>query len=232
MTTADVGFLDPVEHRTLPESVADQLRELIVTQVLPPGAKISEKALCEQLRVSRTPFREAMRVLAGEGLVVITPRRGFRVSTVTRRDIDEAFPILGALEALAAELACQRINDYGIALLRHLQECMERAHEEGDREEYFKLNEQIHKTIRDACGNQTLVEMMASFSTRVRRARYMANLSAERWNAAVEEHEAMLAALEARDGPELARLMKAHIANKHAALVEALKGSPGLAEDA
>ena len=230
MSTA-AELLAPVEHRTLPESVAAQLRELIVTQALPPGEKIEEKALCERLGVSRTPFREAMRVLAGEGLVVITPRRGFSVSTVTARDLEEAFPILGTLEALAAELACARIDGRRLAALRVLQDRMASAHAHGDLEEYFRLNEQVHRTIRETSGNDTLLAMLESFSTRVRRARYMANLAPARWAAAVEEHEAMLRALEARDAPRLGRLMRAHLANKHKALVAALRAAGAVAED-
>lgn len=220
-----VTVLDPVEHRTLPQSVAAQLRELIVTLVLPPGAKLEEKALCEQLGVSRTPFREAMRVLEAEGLIVITPRRGFRVSTVTLRDLDEAFPILGALEALAAELAAARLNAQGLGRLRHLQTAMAEAHAEGALDEYFRLNEQIHRTIRQASDNETLLAMLDSFSTRIRRARYLANTRPERWAAAVEEHEALLEALEARDGPRVGHLMRRHLANKHQAVIAALRAS-------
>lgn len=217
------GFFDPIDRPTLQETVVERLRQLIVTLALSPGDKIDERALCESLGVSRTPFRDAMRVLEAEGLVVITPRRGFRVATITERDLDEVFPIIGALEALAAELACERINEHGVAVLELLQGYMAKAHEAGDLEEYFRLNEQIHKTIREAAGNEALLAMLQSFSTRVRRARYMANLSPARWAEAVEEHEAMLTALKARDGARLGRLMKAHLANKQKALVEALR---------
>ncbi|HUF56739.1 MAG TPA: GntR family transcriptional regulator [Thermohalobaculum sp.] len=226
-----VEFLDPVEHRSLPQSVAEQLRELIVTLVLPPGAKLDEKALCERLGVSRTPFREAMRVLEAEGLVVITPRRGFRVSIVTLRDLEEAFPILGALEALAAELAALRLNTHGLQVLRFFQDAMAEAHAKGDLDTYFRLNEQIHRTIREASENETLLAMLDSFSTRIRRARYMANTRPERWAAAVEEHEELLQALGARDAPRVGRLMRRHLANKHKAIVAGLRSSGGLSQE-
>ena len=226
-----IEFLDPVEHLTLPQSVAAQIRELIVTLVLPPGAKLEERALCERLGVSRTPFREAMRVLEGEGLVVVTPRRGFRVSTVTLRDLEETFPILGTLEGLAAELAARRLNTHGLEVLRMLQDAMARAHERGDLDEYFRLNEQIHRMIRRESDNETLLGMLESFSTRIRRARYMANTRPERWAAAVEEHEALLQAFEARDVPRVGRLMRRHLANKHKAIIAALHESGGLPQE-
>ena len=228
--TGSVDLLDPVEHRTLPQSVAARLRELIVTLALPPGAKLEEKALCARLGVSRTPFREAMRVLEAEGLVVITPRRGFRVSTVTARDLEQAFPILGSLEALAAELACPRLTDHALAALRRHQDAMRAAHEAGDLDAYFRLNEQIHRAIREASGNDTLLAMLDSFSTRVRRARYLANTSPQRWAAALDEHEDILRALSQRDAGRAGRLMRTHLANKHAAIAAALRASGALTE--
>lgn len=217
-----VGRLRPVPHRSLTDGVAEKLRRLIVNGGLAPGEKIDEKLLCQRLGVSRTPFREAMRLLAAEGLVRLTPRRGARVAEITLADLAETFPILGTLEALAAEFACGRITDAEIRQLRRMQERMVESHEAGDLDEYFRLNESVHRMIRDIGGNAQLIEMLESFSARVRRARCMANLCFDRWTEAIEEHEKILAALEERDGARVSALMKAHLANKHAALAAAL----------
>lgn len=224
--------LRPIPRQSLPDSVAEKLRKLIINGALEPGAKIDEKSLCDRLGVSRTPFREAMRLLAAEGLVRITPHRGARVAEIMLSDLAETFPIIGALEALAGELACTRITNTELRQLRRLQEQMIDSHSAGDLDEYFRLNERMHRVIREIAGNAQLSELLDSFSTRVRRARFMANRCSGRWAEAIGEHDQILAALEARDGPRLALLMKAHLANKHAALAAALRQAGDVVEEA
>lgn len=107
----------PIERRPLHEELADQLRRLIIEGDLRPGEKISEKLLCDQFAVSRTPLREALKILMTEGLVLLTPNRGASVTELTIDDLEELFPIIGALEALSGELACQSITDEEIELL-------------------------------------------------------------------------------------------------------------------
>jgi len=212
----------PIQRRPLHNELADRLRHMIVEGELAPGEKLAEKELCEQFGVSRTPLREAMRVLATEGLVQLTPNRGCTVAKLTLADLDEAFPIMGALEALSGELACQHITDAELARLRELHERMVRKYEAGALRDYFKLNEQIHQLILDAARNPTLSQMQLSLSGRVRRARYMANMSPARWAAAVAEHEKILEALSARDGKRLAVILKEHLANKLETVKDAL----------
>lgn len=211
-------MVEPIARGTLHDLLADRLRDLIVKGDLEPGAKVSEQALCERFSVSRTPLREALRSLAAEGLVVLTPRRGASIAEVTRKDLDEAFPILGALEALAGELACRNISDAEIARIRRLQEVLTAQHRHGDLQGYSATNAEIHQRILAAASNPTLARMLKSLDGRVRRARYMANLSGARWAAAVAEHEEILSALAARDGARLGAVLKRHIANKLASL--------------
>lgn len=217
-----IDAIEPLEHPSLHDRLVERLRALIVDGVLMPGEKISERDLGERFGVSRTPLREAMKVLAVEGLVQITPRRGVRVTEITAGDLAETFPVLGALEGLAGELACVRAGDGDIARCRKLTARLVACHARGDLDGYFEANQAIHRLILDTAANETLTAMMAGLASRVRRARYLANLSAERWAEAVHEHEAILAAFEARDGRRLARLMRAHLAHKHKALAAAL----------
>lgn len=212
----------PIERRPLHEELADQLRRLIVEGDLRPGEKISEKLLCDQFAVSRTPLREALKILATEGLVLLTPNRGASVTELTIEDLEELFPIIGALEALSGELACQNITDAEIETARELQLELVECYREGDLHRYFEVNQAIHQLILNSSRNPMLAQMMRNVSGRIRRARYMANLSKARWTAAVSEHEAILTALSERDGPRLGNLLKAHLANKFAALKEAL----------
>lgn len=218
--TMDVAT--PIERRPLHNELVDRLRHMIVEGDLGPGEKLAEKELCGQFGVSRTPLREAMKVLASEGLVQLTPNRGCAVSKLTLADLDEAFPIMGALEALSGELACQHITDAELVRIKDLHERMLRKYKAGALRDYFKLNEQIHQMILDAACNPTLAQMQLSLSGRVRRARYMANMSPTRWAEAVEEHEKIMEALTARDGKRLAVILKNHLANKLQTVKDAL----------
>jgi DNA-binding GntR family transcriptional regulator len=204
----------PIQRRTLHDELVDRLRHMIVEGDLKPGEKLSEKDLSEVFGVSRTPLREALKVLGKEGLVNLVPNRGATVSKLTMADLEEAFPIMGALESVSGELACARVTDAEIAKLERLHDEMVEKYKTGDLKAYFKLNENIHSLILDAARNPTLSEMQRSLSGRIRRARYMANMSAERWARAVAEHEAILAAVKERDGEKLGAILKAHLANK------------------
>ena len=217
-----IDIAAPIRRRPLHNELADRLRHMIVEGELAPGEKLAEKELCGQFGVSRTPLREAMKVLATEGLVLLTPNRGCSVAKLTLADLDEAFPIMGALEALSGELACRHITDAELARIRELHERMVKKHQAGALRDYFKLNEQIHQLILSAARNPTLAQMQLSLSGRVRRARYMANMSPARWAKAVAEHEKILEALEARDGKRLAVLLKDHLANKLETVKDAL----------
>ena len=214
----------PIPRRSLHDELVERLRRQIVEGELVAGEKISEKQLCAAYGVSRTPLREALKVLASEGLVVLTPHRGAHVSMLTIADIEEAFPVIGALEALAGELACARATDAEIAKISMLHMKMATAWKHGDRPAYFRLNQQIHEALAAAARNDTLDRMRRMLGGRVARARYHANISTPRWDRAMKEHEAILVALKARDGARLGRLLKAHLANKLATLREIIAG--------
>lgn len=216
-----MSMIGPIERRPLHEDLADQLRPAIIHGELKPGAKISEKELCERFGVSRTPVREALKILATEGLVQLTQNRGASVTDVTWADLQDAFPVMGALEALAGELACRNATAQQIERMKTLQSRMVAMFKKGDRKGYFRVNEEIHQLIVEASGNAALPRLIRSVSAQVRRARYMANLSKARWGKAIDEHEEILAAFVARDGERLGKLLKSHLGNKLAALEKA-----------
>lgn len=209
---------EPIVRASLHDELAIRLRRMIVEDELEPGARINERALCDLFGVSRTPLREAIKVLAREGYVRLTPNRGATVAELTLQDLEEAFPIMGALEALAGELAARHATDAQIAGILADHEAMRRAFEGRDMHRYFALNEAIHLGIAAASGNETLAAMQRSLDGRVRRGRYQANIGSGRWRQAMAEHEEMADALAARDGQRLAEVMRRHLRNKLAAL--------------
>ena len=200
-----------IRRRSLHEELTEALRELIVSGELRPGHKVPEKDLCELYGVSRTPLREALKVLATDGLVNLEPNRGAWVSRITVEELDELFPVMGALEALAGELACKNITDAEIAQVQALHDRMFQHYNARELEEYFKLNQQIHETILAGARNATLTVQYRTLAARVRRGRYMANITPERWDQAMKEHEDILASLRARDGARLSVILRAHL---------------------
>ncbi len=204
----------PVGRASLHDEVVERLRDLIVEGGLEPGARVPERELCARFAVSRTPLREALKVLASEGLLELLPHRGAQVTRLTAADLDELFPVMGALEALAGELACAQITEAELAEIRALHYQMALHATRGELAEYFRLNQRIHEAIMVAARNPTLARLYRGLAGRVRRARYLANMSKPRWDQAVGEHEAILEALEKRDGAALGRVLKAHLQNK------------------
>lgn len=209
---------EAIRRPLLHEEIVARLRDMIFAGELQPDVRVPEKDLCQRFSISRTPLREALKVLASEGLITLLPNRGARVTRLTPGDAEELFPVMGALEALSGELACQRATDADIAEVKALHYQMALHFTRGEREDYFRLNQDIHRKIMEIAGNPTLSGVYDSLAGRIRRVRYIANASRSRWDQAMQEHEDILAALEERDGERLAKLLKSHLMNKLAAV--------------
>lgn len=214
-----------IQRRPLHDEIVEKLRDMIGEGELEPGARVPEKLLCTRFGVSRTPLREALKVLASEGLIDLYPNRGAVIATLELSELEEMFPVMGHLEALAGELACANVTDDEVAEIRALHYQMVVYFRRGDRPEYFRLNQQIHDLILTAARNKALAGIHRTLAGRVRHARYLANLAQGRWAKAVEEHEEILAALSERDGPRLAAQLKRHLANKFEAVRESLRAA-------
>ncbi len=211
--------IEPIQRRPLHEEAVGRLRDRIVQGSLAPGARLNERLLCAQLGISRTPLREAFKLLAAEGLIELLPNRGAMVARLDPERLKHSFAVMGALEALAGELACARASAESIDAVKRLHADMVAAHARGDLAAYFSFNQAIHLKLVEASGNPVLVQTYRQLNANVRRARYMANLSAERWDAAMREHEEILAAFAARDAARLKRLLDAHLAAKLASVL-------------
>ena len=208
------------ERRALHEDVADRLRALITDGVLAPGSRLNERVLCESLGVSRTPLREAFKVLAAERLVELTPNRGATVVALSAGAIGELFELMSALEGLSGELAARRRTDAEVDAIGRLHEEMLAAYARRDLPAYYRANQAIHEAINRCARNAPLTEIYRALNTRIQHLRRRSNVRPAKWAAAVDEHERMLAALRARDARGLRAILEAHLARKRDAVLE------------
>jgi DNA-binding GntR family transcriptional regulator len=198
----------------LHEEVVARLRHLLIEGEIPPGGRVPERDLCVALGISRTPLREALKVLAAEGHVILLPNRGARAAKLTAKDVRDLFDVCEGLEAIAGELACKRISDDELAEIAFLHHEMERHYERRDLPQYYRCNRAIHEAIIRAADNPVLSSLYDSVTARIRRARYVAPMPPAHWELALREHEAILNALERRDGSGLAHILRRHLRNK------------------
>lgn len=201
----------PLSRPTLHGQLVDRVRTLIVEGQLAPGTRIHEGELGKALGVSRTPLREALKVLASEGLVELVQGRGAVVRKLTGKDVAEMLDVLRALETLAARLACRNATDAQIAALRRTHDEMIAFYEAGNRLDYYWRNQAIHAGLADLSGNALLATMHATIQARMKRIRFIGNEDPGGWTAAVAEHREMIAALEARDEARLAAVVTRHL---------------------
>ena len=195
---------------SLYEQIAETIRDQIVEGELSEGSFVDEAALAEHLRVSRTPVREALKVLAYEGLVEIFPNQGSYVARIAGDDARCLIELLADLEGFGGELACIRGTDEAILGIRTVHERMVLAYKAEDKPKYFRLNQIIHEGIVEASANRHLVDAHLRCSRRLRRIRYLSNLRKEAWQKSVADHEAILEALLARSGKPLRKILTAH----------------------
>jgi DNA-binding GntR family transcriptional regulator len=218
-----------VRRQSLHAQAIDQLRDMIVEGELAPGARIGESELCAQLGISRTPLREALKVLASEGLVELLPHRGARVTQVTAEQVGELFEVIAGLEGLAAELAVGRMIERDLERLRGMHDRMAQCHAEQRRHDYFRLNHKMHQLIVALAGNGVLAATHEQLMVRARRSRYMAILSLERWDEAMTEHVELMDALTRRDPEGAGAIWRRHVARTGEVVRAALEsgGPPG-----
>ncbi|QRY65376.1 GntR family transcriptional regulator (plasmid) [Ensifer sp. PDNC004] len=207
------GGPGPIRRTALHDTLVTHLRDMIIEGDLSPGTRLHEGQLGEQLGVSRTPLREAIKYLASEGLVELVPSRGAVVKRFSAKDVQDMLTVLQTLEELAGKLACEAASDAGIAEVRALHDEMVARYKAGDRLQYYKLNQQIHSAIAQLAANAALADMHAILQTRLKRIRFIGHEGPEKWAAAVAEHEEMIVALEARDKARLSEVLGRHLMN-------------------
>jgi DNA-binding GntR family transcriptional regulator len=209
---------------TLHSALLPKLRVYLIEGHIAEGERIPERELCEAFGMSRTPMREALKVLASEGLIELLPRRGARMKVLSVVEIGELFDIAGGLEALAGRLACEKMTDTAFARIEDLHREMYTFFLRSERSGYFAKNQAVHEAIFDAAGNASLSGMALLVKGRLQRVRYAANAGDEggRWRTAVREHEEILDALRRRNADESASLLFAHFRHTRDAVLQLL----------
>jgi len=216
---AGVRLMPKVERQRLHDTVVDHLRNFITEGVLEAGTKLNERELCETLGISRTPLREALKVLAAEGLIEISPNRGASVARMSELEIREAFELMSGLEAFAGELACERITADELAEIKALHHAMVVSKNQNDLPGYYQRNRAIHDLINLAARNSALRQTYLSLNFRLQALRFRSNYQLPKWDRAVHDHEEMIEALEARDGKRLSSILRHHLLEKRDALM-------------
>jgi DNA-binding GntR family transcriptional regulator len=211
-----------IPRANLHEQVANRLRQMLVEGRIPPGAKLNERELSEVLQVSRTPLREAIKMLAAEGLVELLPNRGAIAVELGEEDVRNTFEVMAGLEAMSGELAAQRVTDDELAEIRAMHFEMMAAYTRRDLPAYYRLNAQIHRAINAAAKNPVLSATYDRVNARLQALRFRSNQDGEKWKAAVKEHEQMVEALAARDAAAMRRVLAAHLKNKLDVVLEQL----------
>ena len=199
-----------ITRRSLHDEVVSVLRDMIIQDELSPGSRILEAQLCAMLGISRTPLREAIRVLASEGLVTSLPRRGAVVATPTSEEIQGLLLAIGAIEAACVPLATQNFTDDEIAKIQAIHERLRQYNARGNRKKYYETNLAIHESIVSATRNKFLSELHRSLSLRILRVRFFIEIPKSSWDRAFGEHEKILEYVETRQGEKLAQLLIEH----------------------
>ncbi|MBH9553101.1 GntR family transcriptional regulator [Inhella gelatinilytica] len=198
----------PLAHRALYEEVADHVRQRILARQLEPGGWIDELALCRELGISRTPMREALKVLAAEGLVTMRVRRGAYVTEMSERDVREAYQLLALLEADAAAQLAKRLTDVDKQELATLHRDLESA--AGNRDAFFLANERFHLRLLEMEGNRLRQQMVQDLRRLMKLNRHHSLFHQGRLDESLQEHRDILSALIANDAPLAAERMRAH----------------------
>ncbi|MBB3139172.1 GntR family transcriptional regulator [Halomonas organivorans] len=211
----DSGSATAARRRIQTTSLAQEayriLQRMIVHGELAPGARIVEPALCEQLGISRTPLREALRMLASEGLIATRRNRNAVVTRIDPTELEHLFEVEAGIESLAVGLAAERMTNTELKQLESLQERLERLLAKGDRDAYFALNQRIHALLVAGAKNPVLEETHRRLLGRLERARYLALDRLGRWKESTDEHRAILEALKTRDAERARRLLSDHV---------------------
>jgi DNA-binding GntR family transcriptional regulator len=223
--------MDVLLHSTVPnddltavaEWVADVLRDRIVKGNLAAGARIVERKLSAELNVSRTPIREALKLLQADDLIEISRHRGAQVKEYSAQQALDLFDVIASLESLAAERLATTITKTQLDEIEGLHASMLAFHNAGQSDSYFDTNSQIHDAILAACGNPILQQLHTRLMSRARRGRFMAIMDPRRLETAVDEHEQLMKALRTRNAEAARGIWRTHLLNTGRSVTEVLR---------
>jgi len=192
------------------QEVAERLRERIFSHELPPGTWVDEQALAEQYGISRTPLREALKVLASEGLVTLKPRRGCYVTEISERDLDEVFSVMSMLEGECARASTQHASKADLERLQAIHVDLEKAAAANDINGFFEANQAFHHAIQEIADNRWLLHVIEDLRKVIKLSRHHSLFSEGRLEQSLAEHSGILDALLARDATAAETRMREH----------------------
>ncbi|MCK5351495.1 GntR family transcriptional regulator [bacterium] len=208
------------KHKSLVESIVEDLQDKIIMGQLKPGQRMVEAELCEKMGISRSPLREAFRVLESQGFLAHEPRKGMHVSRVSLAELENIYAIRANLESLATKLAVQNGDPQALEELKKLHHEMIRRAEEGDTGAYHQLNLKFHGILTKASRNQRLTELIDTFVKQTNRYRVVVFATPGKLQASIQNHEELIRSFEKGDAQEAERMRKEAILNNIAVLRE------------
>lgn len=215
---SEVGRHGPIATTALYMEVADRLRRRIYGHELRPGEPIDERALCEELGISRTPLREALKVLNAEGLVDLVPRRGCFVRQLAPEELRDLFPVMAVLEGLCARQAAERLSPSDLHGLEAMHERLETLAAAGQVDEYYEENFQFHGAVQQLSGNRWLQRTVGELRRILRLARHHQLTLPGRLRSSLEEHRRIMEALRRGDADAAEHAMREHLTEQRFAL--------------
>ncbi len=200
-----------IQKKTLHEEIANNLREMIMSGELREGDKIRENGLCDMMGISKTPLREALRVLSAEGLIRLIPNRGSFVTTPTFEEIKEMFDVMSVLEGVCARTAVEKMSEQDFLKLEKLHQKLEKNFGLKDQKEYIHQNNLYHAFVQELAGNKTLNQIVNGLRQKILLYRFQSLNLPGRFEQSIEEHRSLLKAFRDRDPKKVEILMKSHL---------------------
>ena len=207
-----------IKKATLHMQIADSLREMIMTGQLKEGDKVNENRLCAVMEISKTPLREALRVLSSEGLIRLVPNRGSFVTKPSMDEIREMFDVMSLLEGFCARVATEKMNARSFARLEKLHAGLEEKYRRRDQEGYIRINNQYHAFLQELAGNRTMNGIVNGLRKKILLYRFQSLNLPERFDASIHEHRCLLEAFRNKDPMQAEALMKTHLLNQAEAM--------------
>lgn len=209
-----------IAQTALYQEVAERLRQRIFAHELPPGMWIDEQALAVDYGISRTPLREALKVLASEGLVTLKPRRGCYVTEISERDLDEIFPLMAMLEGRCAFEATQKARAEDIARLDAVHALLEKYADSEDKKGFFDANQEFHRAVQELADNRWLLQVIQDLRKVLKLTRLHSLSLDGRLQQSLAEHRLIMSAIKARDPQRAEKAMHAHLLSGRQALAK------------
>ena len=212
-----------IQKKTLHEEIANNLREMIMAGELTEGDKIKEDELCTVMEISKTPLREALRVLSAEGLIRLIPNRGSYVTTPTFEEIKEMFDVMSVLEGVCARTAAKKMSTGDFKKLEETHHQLEKNFRLKDQKQYIHHNNLYHAFVQELAGNKTLNQIVNGLRQKILLYRLKSLNLSGRFEQSIQEHRELLEAFRNRDAAKAELLMKSHMKKQSEALEKLAK---------